>query len=139
MFYNWRIKSSKNFPPNHALPELFFKICSGDDGGPFFEWYPDNFLQGKLPPLLELGLGSVLELRGEQLSFGATALEHFSIYKEQMEGHTKCRHIMCIPSNFWIFQDSQHAPGYVYIRVPNMPKFMIWWKEVSAEASYINF
>ena len=31
MFYNWRIKSSKNFPQNHAVPGLFFKNCSGDE------------------------------------------------------------------------------------------------------------
>ena len=29
---NWRIKSSKHFQRNHALPGLFFKNCSGDEG-----------------------------------------------------------------------------------------------------------
>ena len=33
MFYSWRIKSSKNFLRNHAVPGLFFKNCSGDEVG----------------------------------------------------------------------------------------------------------
>ena len=31
MFYNWRIKSSKKFPRNHAVPGLFFRNCSGEE------------------------------------------------------------------------------------------------------------
>ena len=29
LFYNWRIKSSKNFARNHAVPGLFFQNCPG--------------------------------------------------------------------------------------------------------------
>ena len=33
MFYNWQIKSSKNFPRNYTAPELFILYCSGDKVG----------------------------------------------------------------------------------------------------------
>ena len=31
LFYNWRIKLSKNFPWNHTVSGLVFKNCSGDE------------------------------------------------------------------------------------------------------------
>ena len=31
LFYNWRIKSSKDFPRRHVVPGLFFKNCSRDE------------------------------------------------------------------------------------------------------------
>ena len=34
---NWRIKSSKNFPQNYAVPGLFFKNYSGDEVDSTFE------------------------------------------------------------------------------------------------------
>ena len=43
LFYNWRIRSSKNFLRNHAVPGLFFKNCSGDEG----EFYPEHFFPQK--------------------------------------------------------------------------------------------
>ena len=60
MFYNWRIKSSKNFPRNHAVPGLFFKNCSRNESDNFlgksyvknftldYLTHPYQFLQGQL-------------------------------------------------------------------------------------------
>ena len=78
-------------------------------------------------PPLGLGLRLVLGWGwgGGQFSLGATVLEPLWIYQEQMEEHIKCRHIMYIPSNFWIFQGSEYAPDYEYIWVPNMPRLII--------------
>ena len=48
MFYNWRIKLSKNFPRNHAVPGLFFKNCFGDEGDNI---YQDNPQPKRFPTL----------------------------------------------------------------------------------------
>ena len=31
IFWHYRIKSTKNYPRNYAVPELFFKNCSEDE------------------------------------------------------------------------------------------------------------
>ena len=76
-----------------------------------------------VPPSLGLGLGLVLGW-GSIFLWG-NCPRTFWIYQEQMEEHFKCRHIMYILSNFWIFQGSEYAPDYEYIWVISMPVLII--------------
>ena len=46
MFYNWRIKSTKNLPRNHAVLGIFFQNCSGNEAGEFVK---DNILTKSSP------------------------------------------------------------------------------------------